>query len=137
MENVFENAKFGDKFRTRDGRLAIYLSTAYGGSVDDKYNPPFMIVYCAVEYHFKYEDGSEKYTYGIEKYNENGKWNKWNPEDDDLDIVGKWEEPIDEEKLTKMANEYMLHPDRTIESYSLLTEMMEAFKAGYRKAKEE
>lgn len=24
MENIFENAKFGDKFKTRDGRMAIY-----------------------------------------------------------------------------------------------------------------
>lgn len=24
MENIFENAKFGDNFRTRDGKIAIY-----------------------------------------------------------------------------------------------------------------
>lgn len=25
MENIFENAKFGDKFKARNGRMAIYL----------------------------------------------------------------------------------------------------------------
>lgn len=25
MINIFENAKFGDRFKTRDGRMAIYL----------------------------------------------------------------------------------------------------------------
>lgn len=90
MENIFENAKFGDKFRTRDGRLAIYLSTEYGGNVDDKYNPPFVIVYCVVEERIKYADGGEKYFHNVERYDENGKWNKWNPEDDELDIVDKW-----------------------------------------------
>lgn len=89
--NIFEGVKFGDKFRTRDGKPAVYLSTEHHGSVDDKDNPPFVIVYCAVEYHIKYEDGGEKYFHNVEKYDENGKWSKWHPEDDDLDIVEKEE----------------------------------------------
>lgn len=26
MTNIFENAKFGDKFRTHDGRMALFIS---------------------------------------------------------------------------------------------------------------
>lgn len=115
MESIFENAKFGDKFKTRDGRMALYLEDAatYGKYqlAIDGLAEVFYLISC---------DDS-----GMCKQNT------------DFDIVGKWKEPIDEEELTEMANTYMLHPDRTIESYSLLTEMMEAFKAGYRKAKEE
>lgn len=89
--NIFEGVKFGDRFRTRDGKPAVYLSTGHYGSEDDKDNPPFVVVYCAVEYHIKYVDGGEKYFHNVEKYDENGKWNKWNPENDDLDIVEKEE----------------------------------------------
>lgn len=114
MENIFENAKFGDRFRTRGSVVypIIFLSQK-----DDVYR--FMDVN---EYVLEYKAPNET-PIGYPRRN-------------DLEVVGKWEEPVDEEKLTKMANAYMLHPDRTIESYALLAEMMEAFKAGYRKAKE-
>lgn len=30
-KDIFENAKFGDKFITRDGRMAIYIQSIDGG----------------------------------------------------------------------------------------------------------
>lgn len=146
MENVFENVKFGDRFRTRDGRPAVYLSTEHHGSVDDKYNPPFVIINCAVEHHIRYMDGSEKFFHEICHYTENGKWNKWNPEDDDLDIVSRWVEPIDEIKLDKMINEssetYSKYAYRQMDYNAELADIkvdgyIEGFKKGYITAKGE
>lgn len=137
MENIFEGVRFGDKFRTRDGKPAVYLSTEHYGSENDKDNPPFVIVFCAVEYHFKYEDGSEKYTHYVEKYDEKGKWNKWDPEDNGLDIVGKWEEPISEEELDRLADSELddafLEEGQEGQRYAAEY----GFKLGYRKRKEE
>lgn len=45
MENIFENAKFGDKFKTRDGRMTIYLKYwefgdfPYDLIIDDEWGP--------------------------------------------------------------------------------------------------
>lgn len=82
MENIFENAKFGDKFKTMDGRLAIYAGIAvdnlhylipenstftYGynddGTLSSKVDTSFNIV-SKIEEHpkhsrFIYEVGSE------------------------------------------------------------------------------
>lgn len=137
MKNLFENAKFGDRYKLRDGRMAIYLSTYYGGSENDKENPPFIDVDFAVEVHIIYVDGSEKRFHRIDQYDgATGKFNKWATEEDDWDIVGKWEEPIDEEKLDKLAqNAYPFEDDAHWNGYQ--RERQEAYKAGYRKAKEE
>lgn len=101
-QNIFENAKFGDKYVTRDGRLALYLSTEHGGTRGDRDNPPFLIIHVAVEHHVKYADGSEKRFHSVGMYHESGKFNKWNPEDDDRDIVGRWVEPVDESTTPKI-----------------------------------
>lgn len=50
MENIFEHAKFGDKFKTRDGRIAIYARKAVDG------------------FHYLVPEGSS-FTYG---YNDDG-----------------------------------------------------------------
>lgn len=70
MSELFDNAKFGDKFKTRDGKLAIYdRCTAW--SVD---KPHILLV----------ED------YGISSYSENGSYNSG--EEFQFDIVSRWEE---------------------------------------------
>lgn len=85
MENIFENAKFGDKFKTRDGRMAVYKG--YSQNVCFK-SANFLIVdkepiECA--------------------FRDNGLYigNKH-----EIDIVSRWEEPIDKEKLNQMAKQY-------------------------------
>lgn len=136
-KNIFKDAKFGDRYRQRDGSMAIYLSAYYGGSEDDKDNPPFVDVNFAREVYIKYTDGSEKRFHSINRYDgATGKFNKWATEEDDRDIVGIWEEPIDEEKLDKLAqNAYPFEDDAHWNTYQ--HERQEAYKTGYRKAKEE
>lgn len=78
MDNIFENAKFGDKFRSRDGKLNIYIRCFNGKEGyhyllrSDHVSPlPFN------------DDGSVRF------------FNKC------LDIVGKWVEPNDKNVHTK------------------------------------
>lgn len=129
MSNMFENAKFGDKFITRDGRKAIVINLTK--------HLQGITMALTIEgdkdafYRFYHEDGTAKKEAG---------------DTDAVDIVSKWKEPVDEEKLEKIANEstelygkYTYrrmsydseHADIKIEGYS------DGFKAGYRKAKEE
>lgn len=35
--NIFENAKFGEKFLTSDGRVAVYLMPSYGLVFDNSH----------------------------------------------------------------------------------------------------
>ena len=147
MENIFKEAKFGDKFRRRDGGFAIYLSTEYGGSEEDKNNLPFIIIYMANEHHVTYKDGSEKRFHSADTYSESGKWNRFSEEDDDWDIVGKWEEQVDEKKLDILAEEFCDKVDtyhkslcETDDYDNILyygSDIYDAYEAGYRKAKEE
>lgn len=105
MNNIFENAKFGDRFRTRDGRLAIYLSTEHRGSIEDKYNPPFSIVHVALERCAKYADGTENRWHDIMMYNEQGHSNRFDTETEyDDDVVGRWESDCTKLDLNRLEN---------------------------------
>lgn len=64
---MFENAKFGDKFRTRDGRMAIYN----GRRIDDHW----LIV--------------ERHPFNTIRFNSKGMFSRIITP---IDIVGKWEE---------------------------------------------
>lgn len=123
MSNMFENAKFGDKFMTRDGRKAIVINLTphYQGitmalTIEDDED---------AFYRFYHEDGTAKKEAG---------------DTDAVDIVGKWEEPVDEEKLHKYAEEYYINHD-DIPPYAntdtVWKQIKDAFEDGYRKAKEE
>lgn len=126
MENIFLGAKFGDEYRTRNGKKVYYQRNFLSHYIDPADGRSHYLSLHTVM--------SDEHIWAVDG---NGIREDERRMGEELDIVDRWEEPIDEEKLTKMANAYMLHPDRTIESYALLTEMMEAFKDGYRKAKEE
>lgn len=127
MNNIFENAKFGDKFVTRDGRMAIIVG-----------------VYCRVVSAVLENDWEMVHYYSR---NDNGKLNYLFPE---KDIVDKWQEEINEEELDRLAKQEGLHlvgfnglnllTQRNKDHADLhnvyeLMEMM--YKAGYRKAKGE
>lgn len=78
-KNLFASAKFGDKFKTRDGRMAIYIGRDH---VDDLFP---MVLWVELENkYFKFqEDGSVSLSLP----------------DRPIDIVSRWEEPIDEDNL--------------------------------------
>lgn len=75
--NIFEGAKFGDRFKTRNGRMAIY------GFPEDERHVLIVENFGAV---FRYKDN------GVSNY-----------PNDKIDIIGKWQEPIDEEELDRLA----------------------------------
>ena len=89
MKNIFEGAKFGDKFMTRDGKKAIVINLT----------PHYQGITMALTiegdkdafYRFYHEDGTAKKEAG---------------DTDAVDIVSKWKEPIDEEKLDRLYDEY-------------------------------
>lgn len=82
MEDIFKGAKFGDKFRTRNGRIAVLWYYHVGMGIIDQ------MVFI---------------TTGANKLLVDGKGVSYHNTDDD--IVGKWEEPIDEKELDKLAEE--------------------------------
>lgn len=114
MKNVFENAKFGDRFITRDGHKALYITK-------DSDIHKLCI-----------ENGYVLY------YNGDGTYNCFN-EFDDYDIVAELNEPIDENELDMIAeknNPYEmigLYETYYADKFHLI--FNEGFKFGYRKAK--
>lgn len=76
MSNIFEGAKFGDAFKTKDGRKAIY----------DGYENNYRFLILDGGFDIICNDD------GIDTINDN-------------DIVGRWVEPIDEKTLNDMAVE--------------------------------
>ena len=102
MDKIFENAKFGDCFKTRDGRKFVYLgevkslfghNSAIQGMIEDDdiltyYNSEGKSLYC--EY-----NGSAINAFAID-------FSQLNCDEDcETDIVSEW--TIDEEELDKLA----------------------------------
>lgn len=79
MDNVFQNAKFGDKFKTRDGRIVIY----WYYDAKDPYQMPHWVCF-----------GDGSFTH----YADDGIYHKGNPNTVGDDIVGRWEDLKIEEK---------------------------------------
>lgn len=86
MDNIFNNAKFGDRFITRDGRTAVYVS----------YNESLMGAF----YHYLLV---ENLTYkGTIPYYDNGKAVN---EKDCFDIVPIWEGSYEQKMIDKKAKD--------------------------------
>lgn len=111
MANIFENAKFGDKFRTRDGRMALYIS---GG----------------LNLHILYVEGEDEPDdfdrHGLFYYSYGGKLTSF-------DIIGKWEEPINKEELKELARHFA--DDEMNISIPERNGRYAGYQAGFRKAK--
>lgn len=108
MNNIFENAKFGDKFLTRDGRMMLYLRKMPDNN----------------DFHEVLDS-----DINIEHFHSNGQYCKEYPLP--CDIIYEWQEPIDEEELNKKAIldiAKLVLKDEEIVATKL-------WKAGYRKAK--
>ena len=116
-KNIFENAYFGKPFKTRDGRKAIFVSR------NPYRNETYVLIEGNKSADLMQNDGHYWATKGRE-YKD--------------DIISEWQEPIDEEELDKMADDYHktcyhYHSDDIV----LTNRIEKAFKAGYRKAKTE
>lgn len=109
-KNIFENAKFGDKFRTRDGRMMLYLRQMPDNS----------------DFHEVLDS-----DINIEHFHSNGQYSENYPFP--CDIVSEWQESINEEELDRLA---MNEIDRMALTNEEIT-ATKLYKAGYRKAKEE
>lgn len=109
MSGLFEGAKFGDRFVTRDGRNALYI-------LKDDYAMLFAVEGCKCIIAC-YHDGTMMY-----------------PCDSAYDIISRYVEPIDEDELDRLARIY----EKQYEYCEYFPEeIMEAFKAGYCLAKYE
>lgn len=129
--NIFKNAKFGDKFQTRNGNIAIYLSKEHRGHIDDKYNPPFVLVHVALERHVKYTDGSENRFHDIIMYDESGHFNRFDVDNEYPEyIVSYWKEPVDTVKIRKYFN----YDVKNQPYNNLYVCDADSYEAGYRKA---
>lgn len=121
MKNIFDNAYFGKAYKTRNGRKAI----------------------------FQYKDSSLAHLFTeddeIEAYLTNGCVDSrfFNQS---KDIVSEWQEEIDEEELSKLAEEFCdtieFEPTQLNESQTGMDyrytymHLIKCYKKGYRKAKE-
>ncbi len=119
MENIFENVKFGDKFKTRDGRLAIFIR-------HDDFDMFF---------HLEGDRTSIRYF-------KDGKWLSFR--DTIYDIVARWNEPIDEEKLNERsalegakAIQHFVNKEQSKFAFEWADLVRDAYKKGYHDAKEE
>lgn len=124
MENIFENALFGKMYRTRDGRKAIYVGfnplTNYVMLVIDAFEPSF---FDSIAY---YPDGAIAM----------GEMNN------SKDIVSEWEDPINEDKLSELANKKLLEEIKIAKQSESLgqcygVDFVSGFKNGYKAAKKE
>lgn len=87
MVNLSE-CKFGDKLKTRDGRMAVFLGESFGVARGFA---------CVIE--------DEKYGFFIMLYRNDGKVS-YSFIDEDYDIIGKWEDEIENH-----ATPYEIKPD--------------------------
>lgn len=121
MENkLFENAYFGKPYKTRDSRKAIFYNH-HNTYAREKANYVTMILEEEECIYRWYYDG------------------KAADSQEHLDIISEWEEPVDEENLNRLTiAEYPLD-DGIEEAHwnAQQCKLREAYKAGYRKAKEE
>lgn len=120
MKNIFENVSFGDVFKTRDGKKAVFI-----GIAEEVVWSKYVFCYvCHIEglafgtYYYYNEDGLN--FHGVEQ---------------DIDIISRWEEPIDDDKLEKIAKQECI--DMMDSGKCHADDVFEFYKAGYRKAKEE
>lgn len=90
MSDIFDEAKFGDKFKTRDGRIAIFYSVC---EEDDGYN--FIIE--------PSENSVETVGTDFHFVDKNGHWHRCDDVDTENDIVEKFEQMKDSVNLFERA----------------------------------
>lgn len=121
MNNIFENAYFGKPYRTKNGRKAVFYNH-HNSHAREKARYVTMILEGQESIYKWYYDGTAADC------------------QEHLDIVSEWEEPIDGEKLDKLADNYAknLFPNEdNVYTEALRKECGRDFKAGYRKCWED
>lgn len=126
MENIFENAYFGKAYKTKDGTRVTFI--------EQRYEDDFSIHIPKCKYSI---ETTHRYNSKGEFYLGNGEYGHGA-----LDIISEWQEPVDEEKLDKLAEESekeQISIAKQCESLGKCYgfDYITGFKAGYRKAKEE
>lgn len=121
MNNIFENAYFGKVYITRDGRKAIYKDTFFRKSYETD---------ALVQFHKLMVDGGDEDGNDIIAFMNNG---KRGTKCQGIDIVSEWKEEINEKKLDELAYRWAYNTSGT---YVKWEQLQDAYKAGYRKAKE-
>lgn len=114
MDNIFKDAKFGDIYVTKDEHKNSFcsFSTSNGETIARLYREKWGVV-------FFYLDGREHS--GMESVR-----------GIDFDIIGKWEEPINEEELERIANTCSPYCDGISIEESISNRcFVEGFKAAY------
>lgn len=122
MSNIFQNAKFGDRFNTIDGRMALFVGW------DGEMKSCFLYV----------EEGGMQF-YGEERYRLDGVTFTGSTYHD---IISRRIEPIDEDKLEELAfdkypDECLCNSDGDILGHVSNIDKRAIFKNGYRSAKQE
>jgi len=130
MKNLFKDIKFGDKFLTRGGKVAIFLHKVGDNGYLDKDKKYFRF-------------GTELETFSV---NQSGRYWDNSKTDDCLDIVSKYKESFNEE-LEKIApsrhqaQDY-LETEGYLDENGYFIDYVEravqiGFEWGYKKAREE
>lgn len=114
---IFNGARFGSFYKTRNGKKAIYICKE---EVQSDYCHT-LVVECKFQ----------GFTSGLLSFDQYGRYNK---KPHMLDIVGKWEEPIDEGKLDADTN---LYASNITSDPDMFTLIRNAAEYGYRKRAEE
>lgn len=117
MNNIFKNAYFGKSYKTRDGRMAIYIGedekpSGYRFILMIEGNRPMPL-------YFDMEG-----CYDCEEH--------------PYDIVSEWKDVIDEDKLNKLAEQdrcWYRYDNRDCCNTIDDNVYIEAYKAGYKRAK--
>lgn len=113
--SIFDKAKFGDKFKTRDGRMAVYIShfyEEYRCFEENGINHKLMVKDCSRPLWY-YDDGKGDFP------------------NQDMYIVSRWEEPINDEEIEEIANSQ--NRIKLFYTQQLKDVWKSGFKAGYKK----
>lgn len=129
MKKIFENAKFGKTYKTRDGSKAIFICRRTDNKIRDLTYPCACIAHpyaCVVE------------GYGeLWNYFSNGRLYIGDGFETENDIISEWKDEIDEEELDILVNKYLQSKVlwRVDESEQFFINLIgAAYKAGYRAA---
>lgn len=122
-KNIFKDAKFGDKFNVLNHETGVTEIMLYTGTNGEGKNAEYMLI-------------GKEWDCAIYIHNDNLKGMKAFGHDYVFEVISKYHEPVDENKLDELADnitwDTYLQSNHTDESYR--DGLFDGFKVGYRKA---
>lgn len=112
IKELLDNASFGDMFINENHERCVYLRMFISNGV-------------------KYYMSNGRFEFSVNEYGIVDK----NLYPLASDIVSEWQEPINDEELDRFARTYISKNSIPYEPLLTIGEQIEAYKAGYRKAK--